>query len=139
MSPTPAPAPTPTPRDPAKDKELLKAAQNGDVSAVKKLLAGGADITCQDEEWAGTPLHWAAFKGHSKVVSLLLDKGADVNATNKDGRTALFMAAGFNHRQVVEILLRHKADRGIRDKNGRTALDWDERKKDRAIVKLLKK
>ena len=35
---------------------------------------------------------WAAYKGHLEVARLLLDKGADVNAQQKEGGTALWNA-----------------------------------------------
>ena len=31
-----------------------------------------------------TPLHWAALSGHTDIVKLLIEKGADVNAKNDD-------------------------------------------------------
>jgi ankyrin repeat protein len=128
-----------TPRDPAKDKELLKAAQKGDVSRVKKLLAEGADINSADPENGGTPLHWASNKDQQKVINCLLEQGADINAVDKDGMTPLIMAAAFGHRGVIELLLRHNADRTVKDKDGKTALDWAEGRKNKDIVRLLKK
>lgn len=39
-----------------------------------------------------TPLMAAARTGHSMVVKLLIDKGADVTPVNEDGQTALQLA-----------------------------------------------
>jgi ankyrin repeat protein len=38
------------------------------------------------------------------VVKLLVDKGADVNAGDRDGRTPLWRAAGRGHEAVVKLL-----------------------------------
>ncbi|MGO9572128.1 MAG: ankyrin repeat domain-containing protein, partial [Desulfomonilaceae bacterium] len=130
---------SPVTRDPAKDKDLLTAAQSGDISKVKKLLGEGADVGCTDAEHRATPLHWASYKGHEKVVKLLLEKGANVNATNKEGRTTLIMAVGFGHKAVVDVLLHHKADKAVKDKDGKAAFDWAQDKKHRSIARLLKK
>jgi tetratricopeptide (TPR) repeat protein len=131
--------PSPTTRDPSKDNELLEAAKAGDLSRVKKLLTTGADIRCTDPEFGATPLHWAAYKGHRRIVSLLLKRGADVNAKNNDGRTPLMFAAGFGHRQVAKLLVQYKADPTVKDKDGNTALDWAKTKNHGSIVRLLKK
>jgi ankyrin repeat protein len=40
-----------------------------------------------------TALQWASGEGHSEVVKLLLEKGADVKARDEDGGTALLWAA----------------------------------------------
>jgi ankyrin repeat protein len=47
----------------------------------------------------------AAEKGHTKIVQLLLEKGADVNAKNKYGETALMYAAENGHTETVQLLL----------------------------------
>ena len=51
-----------------------------------------------------TPLISAAINGHVKVVELLLDKGADVNKTDKDGNTALKLATQYGHSETVTLL-----------------------------------
>jgi len=64
---------------------------------------GGADINAKTPSgW--TPLHYAARRGHYKVVELLLAKGADVNAETKDGRTALDCARVAGRSVVVRLL-----------------------------------
>ena len=48
-----------------------------------------------------TPLHEACNHGHSDVVSVLIDKGANVNALGMDGDTPLHDAVINNHTQVM--------------------------------------
>uniref|UniRef100_A0A1X7SVV1 Uncharacterized protein n=1 Tax=Amphimedon queenslandica TaxID=400682 RepID=A0A1X7SVV1_AMPQE len=41
-----------------------------------------------------TPLICAATRGHTQVLTMLLEKGADITATDNDGITALDYASG---------------------------------------------
>ena len=47
---------------------------------------------------------WAADFGYTAAVQALLDAGADVNAKDKEGVTALMEAQENGHTEVVEIL-----------------------------------
>jgi ankyrin repeat protein len=60
------------------------------------------------------------------VVELLLSKGANVDAVEGFGVTALHLAAGRGHKDVVELLLSRNADVGADDRDGWMALDWAE-------------
>ena len=46
----------------------------------------------------------AATKGHTKIVRLLLDKGADVNAKDNSGNTALMLADREGHTDIAKLL-----------------------------------
>lgn len=48
-----------------------------------------------------SPLHWAAKEGHTKLVELLLSRGARVNATNRGDDTPLHLAAAHGHHDIV--------------------------------------
>ena len=52
----------------------------------------------------------AAFRGHQKVVDLLLQNNADVNAKDLEGFTALVMAAKYGHIDIVKLLLQNNVD-----------------------------
>jgi ankyrin repeat protein len=65
---------------------------------------------------------WASVAGHQQVTKLLLAKGADVNATNVAGTTALFWAATTGNFEIAKLLLEEGADPNIVDKRGRTAM-----------------
>ena len=96
-----------------------------DVAAA---LKGGADVHARDEEWSGTPLHWAAYGSKAaEVVELLLAAGADVEARDeKWGGTPLHAAAYWSETpEVVQALLDGGADVHARDgKWGGMPLHW---------------
>jgi len=56
-----------------------------------------------------TALMLAAFRGDTAAVINLLDAGADVNARDKDGRTALIFAKEATEPAVVRLLTAHGA------------------------------
>ena len=67
-------------------------------------------------------LHGAAENGHAETVSVLLERGANINAKNKDGQTALHGAAKNGHAETVSVLLDRGADIEAEDKDGKTPL-----------------
>lgn len=65
----------------------------------------------------------AASTGQAEVVSALLARGADPDARDARGRTALMLAAGAGHYETVRRLLAGGATKDLRDVDGKTALD----------------
>ncbi|MEW6357983.1 MAG: ankyrin repeat domain-containing protein [Planctomycetota bacterium] len=111
---TPPPPPKPPPPPPYSKPSDLDGALIGrsavdDVKEVEALLDKGASINGRDE-WGQTPLLAASF-GHCKEAAMLLiRRGADVNAANKDGTAALHVWAATGEMPVVELLLANGAD-----------------------------
>ncbi|KAF4523418.1 hypothetical protein B566_EDAN007890, partial [Ephemera danica] len=65
-----------------------------------------------------TPLHVAAKWGKTNMVSLLIEKGANIEAKTRDGLTPLHCAARSGHEQVVDMLLERGAPISSKTKNG---------------------
>lgn len=70
---------------------LHLAATNPDISALKALLAAGADPNARDGDGA-TPLHMAAYTQNAKHAQLLLEAGSDPYAKTNIGRDPTSMA-----------------------------------------------
>ncbi|KAJ1472802.1 ankyrin repeat-containing domain protein, partial [Baffinella frigidus] len=100
------------------------AASQGRTEKVKQLLANGADIEERGGPYRSTPLHIASLSNYEVVVLLLLERGAEVSPTNKDGETPLHYAALGGHTTVGRLLLAYMADGSSRDKNGRMPLHF---------------
>ena len=91
------------------------------LSRVQELLSKGASIDGSD---SGMALYLAASRD-ARIVRLLLDKGANVNAKAQvyRGRTALMNAALAGKPNIVRLLLSRGAKVNLKSDEGKTALD----------------
>ena len=104
-------------------KSLHRAAEEGDIEAVKKHLAAGANKNVRAGKWRDTPLHRAAFWGYTEVVELLINNEVDLKAKDKYGCTPLHDAAEYSHLEIAEMLINRAPDMNAVDNNGDTPLD----------------
>ncbi|MGC9472405.1 MAG: ankyrin repeat domain-containing protein [Bacteroidales bacterium] len=105
------------------EPDLLSLVRARDTLAVKKLIAGGADLNVQDEMMGNTPLSLAVTSNQPGMVRILIDAGANINHRDKIyGYTPLMQALNSNYTEVAKILLEAGADIHIRGNNGATAL-----------------
>jgi hypothetical protein len=80
------------------------------VEAAKRLVEAGADVTLKrgGTGWprAGwTALHYCAGYGFSEVAELLVERGADVNEVDDEGKTALQVAVELARPEVAKVLI----------------------------------
>ncbi len=104
-------------------EKIWDAASKGNLSVVKQAIANGMDVNMKDPKSGGTLLASTALMGHTEIVALLLEHGADINARSKDGGTALHAAAFLGRVETVKFLLDKGADTTLRHKMGGTAID----------------
>ncbi|CAF3555455.1 unnamed protein product [Rotaria sp. Silwood1] len=89
---------------------LMLASMNGHVAAVKLLLDMGSDINAQIETNRNTALTLACFQGRAEVVSLLVDRKANIEHRAKTGLTPLMESASGGYVDVGRVLLERGAD-----------------------------
>ncbi|CAN5680520.1 hypothetical protein BH24ACI5_BH24ACI5_00520 [soil metagenome] len=96
----------------------------GHPSTTRRLLACGAHVdAAAQNEMKVQPLHAAIASRNGETVALLLEHGANVNARQQEGYTALMGAAGTGREDLVDLLLARGADPTLEDENGKTAVD----------------
>jgi hypothetical protein len=122
-------------------EHCLFAAQFGrKPDAIRLLVAHGATVDARFED-GGTPFLGAIEWSHFREAEVLLELGADVNARNGAGLTALhLMLKKGSDPAAIRMVVRHGASGDIAGPDGRTAIDILSRKKDpglRALADVL--
>ena len=69
------------------------------------------------------PLLIASLKGHSEIVSILLENNAKIDYQTDDGTSALMIAAANGHTQIVRLLLEKGANASLKNKYAKSATD----------------
>lgn len=100
-------------------KALFAAIRAADTESVAQILLDRFLVNTTDHHGA-TPLMHAALYADVALVRLLIGRGADVNAADKSGTTALMLAAG--DPEKVRVLLKHGAKVDARTTFERTPL-----------------
>lgn len=91
------------------------------LTFANKLYEAGLDLKCCDEN-SNTFLHEAAYYDLPKTTEFLLEKGADVNAKEKDGNTPIINAILSYSQESLDVLKCFIGDPEIEDWAGKTLL-----------------
>lgn len=83
---------------------LMYAGREWSPELVRALLAHGADPNVREEQTGRTFLHQMALAGVSEGVEVALDGGADIDAMDDSGMTAIQYAARYGHRAAADLL-----------------------------------
>jgi hypothetical protein len=82
-------------KNPDEEEELY-------LQFTKMLLKAGADPNAREEDHQATALMYAAAEGFGKIVSALIEGGADINLKTDNGATAYMLAK--DHPEVQKLL-----------------------------------
>lgn len=100
--------------------EVTFVLKQGKTEHLKMLIEQGMNVNETCAYWNHSLLIEAVFRGCDEAVELLLKSGADINAQDSDGYTALMFASGKPAK--VKLLLARNPDLSLRNKNGEDAL-----------------
>lgn len=84
-------------------------------AALGRMLENGADVQAAAGPQAETPLHVATRRRRAAAVDLLIDKGAEVDATTAGGKTAYAHAVRRGFGELVDLLAKRGAGTGLND------------------------
>ena len=103
---------------------LMIAAVYGQLEMAKLLLNNGAEANQKApvSNSRGWIMALPSAIRYPEIIKLLLDRGADINLTEKDGRGALWGAAHWGFWESVKLLLERGADPNLVDTWGASAL-----------------
>ena len=109
-----------------KDKitALRLAVERRHLEVLDLLLDAGADPNVKRKQYGNIPIHIACWKGHGDILSVLIQRGSQLNSKNALGMTPLIMAARYGYDDLVKMLIEGGADIDIADNNDLTALHY---------------
>lgn len=102
---------------------LTAAVVRDDLEAVRRHVREGAGLNERHRDTGATPLSTASLHGRLEIAQFLIEQGADVTATNRDGNTPLHTAAFLCRNEIVKLLLAKGASRSHRNDRKETPLD----------------
>jgi ankyrin repeat protein len=141
---------------------LVSASGAGHIDVVKLLIDKGVDVNAKSNDgWKVimyaypahprltdgrhmdmTALMLASIAGYIDVVKLLIDKGANVNAKNNNGWTALMLVSQIAHQMshidLIELLIDKGADVNAKSNDGWTALKLAKKIRHSTVVQILR-
>ncbi len=119
--------------------DLMDAVSTGNIPLVELTIDRGAEITFRLKRNKKSHLLFraASTKKAAKLVSILVQKGADVNEATTTGRTPLFVHTQMNRYEAVKYLLSNKANPNLQAKDGSSAIYTAAKEGRLRILKLL--
>jgi len=105
----------------ANDSAVAKAARNGDLAGVRKLITARADVNLADAD-GSTALLWAAYQSDVDMTRALIAAGAKPDKANRYGVTPLLQASRTGDATIMDALLKAGADPSMAHPEGETPL-----------------
>lgn len=111
---------------PTGDTVLHSAAATGNLEMMAMLLdAGGRTFVNTTNKYGSTPLHSACIRSSPKIIALLYQNGADLDAADFDGKSALHATCARGIRDNAKLLISLGCKINLKTvDSGWTALFW---------------
>nr|CAJ77471.1 myotrophin [Lubomirskia baikalensis] len=115
--------------------KLLWGVKNGDLDTVKQCVEKNGFNVNLELSNGRDAIHYAADYGQSEVLRYLLSKGANVNAPDKHGITAMLAAFWESHVECVKVLVSKGAAKIGNSPDGKTYLECAESEEIKTLLK----
>ena len=119
-------------------QHFFEAIKAGDSQEIIKIMNSNFFIMFYRDHFLQSPLHISAKRNLYKFISLFISRGADINAKDEGGRTALLIAAEQNNLEFVTVLLFEIADPSIKNVKGQRAFEVTTNPKIKIILERAK-
>ncbi|GAA6156164.1 ankyrin repeat domain-containing protein [Pyruvatibacter sp. HU-CL02332] len=116
---------------------LIEAVRTGKREIVELMLERKARVNVPGRREGVTALEESVRINRPDLAQILIDAGADVDKTGKNGQTPLMLAAKLGHANVVQVLIDADAYLNDTDPTGRTPLELAQERRHRHTVELL--
>ncbi len=103
-------------------KPIFNSIANEEVDETARLLQGDPSLINTRDESHRTPLHAASAGGNPALTELLINHGADLDATDSIGWTPLHVATYHGNTQVMELLIDKNCEINQQNLDGWTPL-----------------
>ena len=108
-----------------------------DMDLLFLLVESGADIYDFDDEGVSV-FDMSVTYNNIDMVNFILEKGVDVNCTNRRSRfTPLMAAVSYGRIEIVKLLLKHGADQNATDEKGFSSIDFARKMNKKSILAIL--
>jgi ankyrin repeat protein len=107
--------------NPERERDLVFAAERGELVKVRDLVRQGARINWRDHR-GRTALLAATWRNHVAVARFLIQEGADVNAKDLIQDTPFLVAGAEGRVEILKLILAAGADLKDTNRHGGTAL-----------------
>jgi uncharacterized protein len=120
----------------AAGSDVADAVMHQDSARVKQLLSSRADVNATEPD-GSTALHWAAYRGDTRLTAQLLKAGANPDVRTSTGMTPLLLACEAGNAELVRLLLNAHADPSLPLSHGETPMMMAARTGNVPVLQLL--
>jgi hypothetical protein len=103
---------------------LQNAVRKSSYEHVLALLDQGIDVNIRHPHDGSTPLHWAVSAQDERIMLVLIERGASVNAKDREGKIPLHRAAFAGNVVAIDLLLAKGASINEQERSGNTPLHF---------------